>query len=586
MGIRYEDMNAAIGGNWYRLDPDLGTLMDRLVDPQDRAWVEDKLRGMGELVGGPIARNAEVTDKHPPQLVRWDREGDEINQVEHHATALQTKRLLWQNDFLHLPWSDEARGRGRPVPPVLMMAYQYLLSQAETGMLCSIGMTTGVRRLIERYGDDEVRAMFLPRLTDNDFDRGWDGSMYLTERAGGSDLGTTETTARLVDGAWKLDGFKWFCSNVDGDAIVTLARPEGAPTGIKGIALFAVPRRLPDGRPNGLHIRRIKDKLGTRAVPTGEIDMVDTTAYLLAGDGDAHDGRGINRMMEFVNESRLGVAAMGAGIMRRAFLEAVIRAHQRVAFGKPLAEHGMVREQLIDLLVASEAGAALLFRLAGRLQPETEAIGAGDRVARILVPLCKIRCARGGVQSASLALELFGGNGYIEDWPLARQLRDAQCHTIWEGAENVLALDVLRTIAKEQAHEPLLELLGGHVAAAIHPLLAEARASAERATGRLAESLSRITTAGPEVARMRAGRLAGDLADLAQVALLLDDAQWALGERGDARKAVVATWLARALLEPHGRWHPGNEGIVAELFEPLIRYQPIAPARAAAIAGL
>jgi acyl-CoA dehydrogenase len=442
MSIRYEDMEQAIGLNWYLVDPNLMLQMDRHVDPVDRAWVDGKLRAMGALIGGPVADNAEVTDRNPAQLVRWDREGNEVNEVVHHPSALETKRLLWKSDFLHLRWSQDAARRGRPVPPCLPLAYSYLLAQAETGMLCSVGMTTGVLRLIERYGDEETRELFAPRLRMNDYDRGWDGSMYLTERAGGSDLGATETTARLVEGVWKLDGTKWFCSNVDGRAIVTLARPEGAPAGIKGLALFALPRTFPDGRPNGVHIRRIKDKLGTRAVPTGEIDLVDATAYLLAGGEDARDGRGINRMMEFVNESRLGVAAMGAGIMRRAFLEATIRAHHRRAFGRAIAEHGMVREQLLDLMVASEAAAALLFQVTARLPGSGEAIGEGDPLVRILVPITKMRCTRGGVESASAALEVFGGNGYIENFPIARQLRDAQCHTLWEGTENILALDV------------------------------------------------------------------------------------------------------------------------------------------------
>jgi acyl-CoA dehydrogenase len=586
MTIRYDDMEQAIGLNWYLVDPNLQLQMDRLVDAADREWVEGKLRAMGELIGGPVARNAEVTDRHPAQLVRWDREGNEVNHVEHHPTALETKRLLWKNDFLHLRWSDEVARRGRPVPPPLLLAYSYLLSQAETGMLCSVGMTTGVLRLVERYGDAETRDLFAARLRQSDFDRGWDGSMYLTEHAGGSDLGATETTARLVGGAWKLSGTKWFCSNVDGRAIVTLARPEGAPAGIKGLALFAVPRVFPDGRANGVHIRRIKDKLGTRAVPTGEIDLVDATGYLLAGGEEARDGRGINRMMEFVNESRLAVAAMGAGIMRRAFLEAAIRASHRRAFGRAITDHGMVREQLLDLMVASEAATAALFAVAGRQPRPGEALGEGDRLTRILVPLVKMRCARGGVESASAALEVFGGNGYIENFPLARQLRDAQCHTLWEGTENILALDVLRASAREQAHTALFAFIGEAVARAESPLLGRARDAVSRASARLADNLARLAAAGPEVAALRARLLANDAADAAQAALLIDEAQWELTARGSARKAVVAAWFIRTRLEPHGRWHPGNEGIARELFEPLTRYEAIAPERAAAAAQL
>lgn len=585
MSIRYEDMEQAIGLNWYLVDPNLALQMDRHVDPVDRAWADGKLRAMGALIGGTVAENAEVTDKNPAQLVRWDREGNEVNRVVHHASALETKRLLWKNDFLHLRWTDDPARRGRPVPSCVPLAYSYLLAQADTGMLCSVGMTAGVLRLIERYGDEETRELFAPRLRLNDYDRGWDGSMYLTEKAGGSDLGASETTARLEGGAWKLNGSKWFCSNVDGRAIVTLARPEGAPAGIKGLALFAVPRVYPDGRTNGVHIRRIKDKLGTRAVPTGEIDLVDATGYLLAGGQDARDGRGINRMMEFVNESRLGVAAMGAGIMRRAFLEAAIRAQHRHAFGRAIADHGMVREQLIDLMVASEAAAALLFQVTARLPSGGQAIGEGDPLVRILVPITKMRCTRGGVESASAALEVFGGNGYIENFPLARQLRDAQCHTLWEGTENILSLDVLRASAKDGAHTALLDFLNQAVERAGSRLLARLRASVSRASARLAENLARVAAAGPDVAMLRARLLANEAADAVQSALLLEEAEWELG-RGSARKAAVAAWFIRTRLEPQGRWHAGHEGTALELFDPLTRYESMSAERVAQVCQL
>jgi hypothetical protein len=286
-------------------------------------------------------------------------------------------------------------------------------------------------------------------------------------------------------------------------------------------------------------------------------------------------------MMEFVNESRLAVAAMGAGIMRRVFLEAAIRATRRHAFGKPILAHGMVRETLVSLLVDSEAAAALLFRMAARLPATLDAIGAGDPLARILVPLTKIRCTRGGIESASAALEIFGGNGYIEDWPMARQLRDAQCHTIWEGTENVLALDVLRTMAKDDSHVAVLGLCDDILAGADDPLLAPVRDLIAGGRARLAENLARVAGAGAEVARLRARQLAADMTDVVCAALLLDQAGWELGERQSARKAVVAAWYARARLGPRGRWHTGDERVALTLCEPLIRYEPITRAQAA-----
>ena len=203
--------------------------------------------------------------------------------------------------------------------------------------------------------------------------------------------------------------------------------------------------------------------------------------------------------------------------------------------------------------------------------------GDGDPLARILLPLAKLRCTRGGIRSASLALEVFGGNGYIEDWPMARQLRDAQCHTIWEGTENILALDVLRTMARDRAHEPLLAMIDGAAGGATHPLLRPVRELVDRARGQLVESMAQVAGASERAARLRAGRLANDMADVVQAALLLDHARWQLTEHGSARAAAVAAWFARTHLDPRGRWHPSIEAIALDHFDAVVGYAALAP---------
>jgi len=341
--IDYAQYERAQGLNWYAVDPDLQFLVDYHLDAPDRDWVETHLQRMGALCGGPIAERSEIVDKNPPRLERYDRWGEEINEVVHHPAALATKRDLWEQGFLGLPWSREVKERGRPAPPVLLQAFQYLLCQADTGMLCSVGMTTAAAELIERYAPPEVRERFLPHMTTMNYDDAMDGSMFMTEKLGGSDLGAaTKTTARQTADGWRVDGEKWFCSNVDGGAIMLLARPEGSPAGVRGLSLFLVPKRCRDGSLNGIHIRRIKDKLGTRSVPTAEVELRDAEAYLLAGSSNVPDGRGLNRMMEMVNTSRIGVAIMGLGILRRSFLESAIYTARREAFGKRLRDQPMV----------------------------------------------------------------------------------------------------------------------------------------------------------------------------------------------------------------------------------------------------
>src|SRR5581483_8723386 len=403
---------------------------------------------------------------------------------------------------------------------------------------------------------------------------------------GGSDLASSECSARKAsDGTWRVTGSKWFCSNLDAEAILALARPEGAPAGLAGLATFLVPQHRRDGARNGIHIRRLKDKLGTKAVPTGEVDFEDAEAYLMgaerpssAGEGTdlsdaARDGRGLNRMMEMVQGSRFGVALMGLGIMRRSFFEAAIYAHHREAFGQRIAAFPLMRETLVDMAVEVEAGTALCF--------EAGAMGVGDaearRLYRILVPLAKLRCARKGVELASLAVEVHGGNGYIENWPVARQLRDAQCHPIWEGTENIICLDVLRSMQKEHADEPLFARIERALAGTEHPSLSGAVTQVGRAADEVRDAVAYLERAPQEVRLLQARRLTDYMADVMQAALLIEEAQWELAYKDSARKAVVARrFVQKRLASQPVRGITSGDTLVLDYFDPVVRYQPIA----------
>jgi acyl-CoA dehydrogenase len=567
--IDWSAIDSVVGQNWYRLDPDLQARVRRDCPADDLDWSVETLDGFGALVGDRVARAADTVDAHPPELVRYDRWANEVGEVAHHPAMLDAKAALWQAGYPS-GFAPQARERGRPAPGVVLGGASYLLAQADTGMVCSLGMTSGVAGLVDAYAPADVRDTLLAGLRAADVADAVDGSMFLTERDGGSDLGrTVHCTARdLGDGRVEISGEKWFCSNVDGAAIVLLARPEGAPDGPAGLGLYLVPRVLEDGSPNRYAIRRLKQKLGTKSVPTGEVEFHGALGYALrsrvAGEGSS-DAGGLGRMMEMVNGSRFGVALMGLGIARRCFAEAAAWAHHRQAKGRALVDLPLVREQLVDLLAELEAAVALGFECssAGRRDD-------GDRLRRVLVPAAKVRLCRLGVEAASYAVELHGGNGYCEDWGLTRQLRDAQCHPIWEGSENICVLDVLRTIRRDAAHEAVLARVDRALATARAGASGWAQPGVDATAAARDELAARVDALGglePDAAEATSARLCELLHRTTAAALLLEQA----GEGGElaVHKGLVGLRFVRRRLAPGAAW---TDGIAATLGRDLVAF--------------
>ena len=435
----------AIGLDWYSVDPNLSLLLTGCFPTAATARSPRSTRTVRRAVR---RRSLAACRDH-----RQARSGAApVRPVgSRRATTSSITRHGWR---ARLTWCGPGSPAlpyhaGRPVPAVVTAALAYLVCQAETAIYCGLGMTGGRgghrRALRARLRSATTHARPPDeRSTRTQF---WDGGMFLTERQGGSDVGAN-TTRAVRDGAeWRLYGEKHFCSNVDAEVVHRPRPPRRRPaTAARGLATFIVPRRLPDGSPNGFRIKRLKPKLGTTAVPTGEVTLdgarrvAGGTADAESGADGAGDGRGINTMMEMVNGSRFGVAVMGLGIHRRSFLEAAIYAAAARAVGPADRPYPLVRETLVDLLVDLEAGAALTFECAAATRLAARRRGRGALAAPHPRPARQAPDVPGrGSSAASQALEIFGGNGYMEDWPMARQLRDAQCHTIWEGTENICA---------------------------------------------------------------------------------------------------------------------------------------------------
>ena len=351
--------------------------------PTGLAWAAPRLEQLGALMGGPIAERAEETDRNPPRLEKYDRWGRDVSEVVMPATFEASRRDLIEHNFSSPEFRDEARQAGVDPAP-LSAAWAYLLDQAEIGMMCALG-TGGdmVVRLADEFAPDDVKQRVRELFAAGEY--AGEAAQMLTERTGGSDLAELETTATPDGDAWRISGFKWFASNANGSAFVVLAKPVGAPDGIRGIAPFLVLRERRDGSRNGVRIRRLKDKLGTKAVASAEVEFDGAEAHLLAPSGSgsataAGDGRGMARMMELTNGARLGIAMMGLGCARRALVESLCYARAREAFGSELVHHPLMQRKLAELIVEVEAAQALVFD--GYLGPAAAPRRAADQAAR------------------------------------------------------------------------------------------------------------------------------------------------------------------------------------------------------------
>jgi len=541
---RTESYPGAVGLNWYQTDPSLRFTMAYYLRTDELAVAEPQLSSIGALMGGPVARWAEQTDRNPPRLERYDRWGHDISQVVQPTSFLESKRAVLD---AQKALKDDARRAGVN-PSLPLYAANYLLNQADIGMGCALGTGGGmVKSLVAAYAPADVRDHVLARFETGE----WEGetAQLLTERSGGSDLSAVETTATRHGDGWLLNGFKWFASNCDGQVFVVLAKPEGAPDSSRGVATFLVLRSRRDGTRNGIRIRRLKDKLGTRSVASGEVEFVDAEAFLLSGEPSADsgpaDGKGLGRMMELTNAARLGIALFAVGNARRALVESLCYARKRRAFGDTLLDKPLMRRKLAEMIVDVEAAQALVFDgtgFANHRQPRAVR-------QRIAVPVTKLKVCRLGITMASDAIEIHGGNGYIETWPVARLLRDAQVNTIWEGPDNILCLDVRRGIERAQAHQPLLERM--HDAVSV--------SDDDDTTGLVRSRIDDLEAAitawsklDGAVAEARLFPLARFIGDVYAGALLTEQAAWARATGQTDRKALVARLYALRYLADQG----------------------------------
>lgn len=518
------------GKNYWDLDPSLRALLPLYMDPALLAHLTPHMAELGELAGGRLGALADTCERHEPVLHRRDRYGRDEEWLEFHPAYREMESIAFGRFGMHamtnragvLGWPDK-------MPPIAKYVFHYLFSQAEFGLLCPVNLTDSSSHLVDLFGTEEIRARFLPGMWSQDMGELLRCAQFMTEKAGGSDIGRSDLTAVKDGDGWRLWGEKWFCSNVDAEAAVLLARPEDGPEGSKGLGLFLMPKTLPDGSRNSYRIMRLKEKMGSKSMASGEIMFEGAVAYPLG----ALD-QGLKQMLVMVNSSRISHLTRAAGMMRRCWNEAMAAATHRDAFGKRVIQHPLMRRQLMKLLIPTEQALSALLYTAAMSGDGSE---RASRVLRILTPIVKYRACRDNVPVATGALEARGGNGYIEDWPNSRLVRDAHLGLLWEGTSNINALDaVQRAVGKARAHEALAEDLAERIEAAGLPGQFRTRLS-----GAVDRAIRFADEVASDPAHERFSREAsGQLYHAVTAALLAAEGQ-ALGEAGgDARRLLMA----------------------------------------------
>ncbi|MES2183045.1 MAG: acyl-CoA dehydrogenase family protein [Pseudomonadota bacterium] len=501
------------GQNLFSTDTELHALLALYLPDDVRRHMQPHFERLGALAGGPLDELAGTADRNPPTLEHRTRTGRDEQQVVKHPAYVEMERLALSEFGLGaMSHRDETLGWKGRMPPAVKYVLTFLFVQAEFGLCCPVSMTDSLTRTLRKFGTPELAARYLPRLTTLDFDQLAQGAMFMTEQAAGSDIAATATRAALDGtGQWRLTGDKWFCSNPDADFAMVLARADGAQEGLKGVSLFLLPRRLEDGSLNHYRIVRLKHKLGTRSMASGEIRLEGAVAHLV---GEA--GRGFVQMADMVNNSRLSNGVRAAGLMRRAVAEAEFIASERRAFGRTLADMPLMRRQLDKLRVPAEQARTMVFQTAQALARSDAGDAGAYPLLRILTPLIKFRACRDARKVTGDAMEVRGGCGYIEEWSDPRLVRDAHLGSIWEGTSNIVALDVVRAVKREaslpvlRAHcEALLAEAAPMAASAGTPTVTPAFAMALRdaLTGACALAETAASEGGEVLARQAASAL-------------------------------------------------------------------------------
>lgn len=528
-------------GNQYDEDRVLKTYLAWKLPAAMLHKLEPELRHLGQRVIEDIQRLGQEAEASPPQHVPYDPWGKRIDQIKVPAAWTALDKIAAEEKLIAIAYERQYGALSR----IHQFAKLYLFHPSSAIYTCPLAMTDGAARALELYADEALKKRAFPHLTAADPAQFWTSGQWMTERTGGSDVSGTSTIAKPDGDQFRLSGVKWFTSATTSQMAMTLARIEGAPAGSKGLSLFYLELRDGNGALNGIRINRLKDKLGTRALPTAELTLENASAMLVGGAGE-----GVKKIASLFNITRIYNACCAVGYMRRAIALARDYANKRVAFGRPLSQHGLHVETLANMHVEFTAAFHLVFHAVELLGKDElgEASAAERAVLRLLTPLAKLYTAKQAIALSSEALEAFGGAGYIEDTGLPQLLRNAQVLSIWEGTTNILSLDALRAIHRENAGEAFLADMHHRLDQIANPQLLPAKNTTQDAVQTLQNYMHSMMQMSDEEQQIGARQFAFAMTQTYIASLLLDYAQWSLQTGADPQARITALrWCAKSL---------------------------------------
>ncbi len=573
------------GQDFYAIDRQFQDLLSLYLEPGLRVAMTPHFQRLGQLAGGRLDELAMIADRNVPVLHARDRFGRDEDWIDYHPAYRELEKVAFEEYGMHaMSHRAGVLGMTEPAHPLVKYAFTYLYVQAEFGLMCPVSMADTSNFTMKTYASPALKRLLMDRLLSQDPARMLKGCQLMTEKAGGSDVGAIETEAEPVgtgaDGIerWKIHGQKWFCSHADADIALMLARPRGAAPGTQGLGMFALPRRLEDDSRNSYRIVRLKDKLGTRSMASGEIVLDGATAYQV---GDVR--RGFKQMMSQVNLSRLSHGVRAAAMMRRCLNEALAAARGRRAFGRAIAEYPLLRRQLMKIMLPTEQALSMYAFSADAMGKAEKGDADAAKLLRVLTPVYKFRACRDNIPVASQTLEVRGGIGYIEEWATARLVRDAQIGTLWEGTSNMNALDVVqRAVGKSGGHKTLT--------AALKAKYEASGALPGQYKGLLGATLDRVERFVEAVAQdpkqeKRARLAAGALYHATTAALMAWEGATLGAQGGDARRLLLSRLVIEHRLVPQDPLSLGESSWEEEAMNLLLDDAPVPLAKAVALVG-